>query len=235
MKKTKDLNLKTKRLIAIISLLIAAGVFYLVAHFAVFRFISSSDGIGFKEFIEGYGFTGVFVALGIQFLQVFIALIPGEFVEVGLGYAFGAVGGTLLCLLGVGLASSLIFFLVKRWGIRVVELFVSTEKINSLSLINSEKRLKRLVFALFLIPGTPKDLLTYIVPLTRIKLSEFLVISLIARIPSVVSSTVGGHLFEDGKYLEGIVLLVVTMAVSLLGLFIYNKITVKYKEKRDKK
>ena len=235
MKKTRNLNLKTKRIIAILSLLVAVGVFYLVAHFAVFRFISSSNATGFKEFIEGYGAIGVFVALGIQFLQVFVALIPGEFVEVGLGYAFGAVGGTLLCLLGVGLASSLIFLLVKRWGVRVVELFVSTEKINSLSLINSEKRLKRLVFILFLIPGTPKDLLTYIVPLTRIKMSEFLVISLIARIPSVVSSSVGGHLFEDGKYLEGIILLLSTMAVSLLGIFIYNKITAKYKEKRGKK
>ena len=235
MKKVKELKLRTKRILAFLSLLITAGLCYLVAHFAVFRFISSSSAEGFKEFIEGYGALGVFVALGIQILQVFIAFIPGEFVEVGLGYAFGALEGTILCLLGVGIASTLVFLLCKKWGIRLVELFVSTEKINSLSFINNENKLKRLTFILFLIPGTPKDMLTYIVPLTRIKLTEFLIISLIARIPSVVSSTVGGHLFEDGKYLEGIILLIATMTASLLGLFAYNKITAKYKENREKK
>lgn len=233
MKEKRHLTLLTKRILGIVSVIITIAVFYLIAHFAVFRFISTNTSASdFKTFIEGYGFLGGFVALGIQFLQVFIAFIPGEFVEVGLGYAFGAVGGTLICLLGVGLASSLIFLLVKKWGIRVVELFVSAEKINSLSFINNENKLKRLTFILFLIPGTPKDMLTYIVPLTRIKLSEFLFLSLIARIPSVVTSTVGGHLFEDGKYLEGIVLLAVTVAISILGLFIYNKITAKYKEKK---
>ena len=232
MREKRPVTLLAKRIFGIISLLIGAAVFYLIAHFAVFRFISASSASDFKEFIDGYGFAGRFVALGIQFLQVFIAFIPGEFVEVGLGYAFGAIEGTLLCLLGVGLASALVFLLVKKWGIRLVELFVSTEKINSLSFINNENKLKRLTFILFLIPGTPKDMLTYIVPLTRIKLSEFLFLSLIARIPSVVTSTVGGHLFEDGKYLEGIVLLAVTVAISILGLFIYNKITAKYKEKK---
>lgn len=236
MKKTGNINIRTKRIIAIISFLITLGVFCLVAHFAVFRFLAADKSAsGFKEFVEGYGAAGVFIALGIQILQVFIAFIPGEFVEVGLGYAFGAVEGTLLCLLGVGLASTLIFLLCKKWGVRLIELFVSTEKINSLSFINSEKKLKRTVFFLFLIPGTPKDILTYIVPLTHIKLTEFLIISLIARIPSVISSTVGGHLFEDGKYLYGIVLLLVTTAVSLLGLICYNKITEKYKKKKEKR
>lgn len=235
MKKVKDFKLKTKRILAVLSLLVAVGVFYFVARFVVFDFLSTPSATDFKEFIEGFGAVSVFVALGIQVLQVFIAFIPGEFIEVGLGYAFGAVKGTLLCLLGVGLASTLVFLLVKKWGIRLVELFVSTEKINSLSFINNEKKLKRLTFVLFLIPGTPKDMLTYIVPLTRIKLSEFLAISLIARIPSVVSSTIGGHFFEDGKYLEGITLLVLTTAISIIGLFIYNKITAKYKEKKSNK
>lgn len=237
MKKLGNVKLKTKRIIGIISLLITIGVFCLITYFAFYRFfLSDKTAEGFKEFIEGYGAIGSFVALGIQIIQVFIALIPGEFIEVGLGYAFGAVEGTFLCLAGIALASTLVFLLVKKWGIRLVELFVSTEKINSLALINSEKKLKRVVFILFLIPGTPKDLLTYIVPLTKIKLSEFLFISLIARIPSVVSSTVGGHFFEEGRYLHGIILLIITTAISLIGLWLYNILTLKYrkaKEKRD--
>ena len=231
-----SIKLRTKRIIGILSLFIAIAVFCVIAYFAVYRFFSGGTSAGdFKAFIDGYGFFGVFVALGIQFLQVFIAFIPGEFVEVGLGFCFGAVEGTLLCLLGVGIASSLVFLFVKKWGIKLVELFVSTEKINSLKFINSEKKLKRLIFILFLIPGTPKDMLTYIVPLTKIKLSEFLVITLLARIPSVVSSTIGGHFFEDGRYLAGIILLLITTAISLAGLMIYNLITKKYRKAKEKK
>lgn len=236
MKKTKNLTLKTKRIIGVISLLLTIGIFYLIAHFAVFRFLSpETTASDFKSFIDDYGFFGSFVALGIQILQVFIAFIPGEFIEVGLGYAFGAVKGTLICLAGVAIASTIIFALTKKWGVKLVELFVLDEKINSLSFIKDQEKLKRLVFLLFLIPGTPKDVLTYIVPLTRMKTAEFLCISLLARIPSVVSSTVGGHFFEDGKYIEGILLLTITGLISLLGLWVYNLITAKYRKLSERK
>ena len=219
MKKTKALSLKAKRIIGIVSLILTLGIFYLIAHFAVFNFISpKTSASDFKTFIEGYGFFGRFVALAIQVLQIFIAFIPGEFVEIGLGYAFGAIEGTIICLLGIALASTIIFLLTKKWGVRLVELFVSTDKINSLSFIKDQEKLKRLIFLLFLIPETPKDILTYIVPLTRIKLSEFLFVSLIARIPSIISSTIGGDFFESGRYFEGILLLLVTAVISLIGL-----------------
>mgnify|MGYP002518178930 CR=1 FL=1 len=229
-------TLKTKRIIGVISLLLFLAVFGLVTYFAVYKFLAfSSSGESFEAFIEGYGWWGRLVALGIQMLQVFIALIPGEFVEVGLGLAFGFIEGTLICFVGVGLASALVFVLVKKWGVKFVELFTEREKIDSLRFINSEKKLNTLVFFLFLIPGTPKDLLTYFVPLTRMKLSEFLFISMFARIPSVVSSTIGGDFFGEGKYLEGIILFAITGAISIVGIIIYNKLLNKYHEKKAKK
>ena len=88
---------------------------------------------------------------------------------------------------------------------------------------NNKKR-NYLIFFLFFIPGTPKDLLTYFVGLTDIKLGSFLIISLIARIPSVLSSTFGGHLLGVGKYWDAILLYAITGAVSLIGLMVYNKI-----------
>lgn len=230
----EKLTLRRKRIIAIASLIITVGIMLVVAYFAVYRFFSDRQtSEGFRDFIEGYGWWGRFVAFGIQFLQVFIAFIPGEFVEVGLGLAFGAVEGTVICLLGLATASAAVFVLVKKWGIKIAELFVDVEKINSLKFINSEKKLKRIVFLIFLIPGTPKDILTYIVPLTRMKLSEFMTITMIARIPSVVSSTIGGNLFSDGKLLEGIALLLVTGAISLAGLKIYSILTEKKQKKEN--
>lgn len=216
--------LRRRRTVALVSLavvvLLFAGATVLVSRWLM---TFSGDPQAFTDFVNSYGWWGRFVALGLQLLQVFISIIPGELVEIGLGYAFGALEGTLLCLVGVALGSVLIFLLVKRWGIRLVELFITREKIDQLRFINSEKKLKRLIFLLFFIPGTPKDLLTYFVGLTRIRLHEFLIISLIARIPSVVSSTVGGNMIQEQDYVKAIWLFVITGAVSLAGMWLYNQ------------
>lgn len=233
MSKEEVLTLKRKRIIAIVSLAVVLGIMGLITYIVIDRFTTmGATAESFEAFIEGYGWWGRFVAIGIQFLQVFIALIPGEFVEVGLGLAFGAVEGTVICLAGVALGSAAVFAIVKKWGVKVAELFVDINKINSLRFINSEKKLNYFVFILFLIPGTPKDLLTYVIPLTRMKMSEFMIISMIARIPSVISSTIGGNLFGDGKYLEGILLLVITGIISLAGLKIYGIIIKKYQARK---
>jgi len=157
-------------------------------------------------------------------LQVFIALIPGELLESAAGFIFGPLVGTALCYLGIALASTLVFLLTRRFGVRLVEVFVSREKINQLRFLNTAKKRDLLIFLVFFIPGTPKDLLTYFVGLTDIKLHVFLAISLAARIPSVVSSTFGGHLLGEGRYWGAILLYGITGLVSLAGLTVYNAI-----------
>ncbi|MBQ7090642.1 MAG: TVP38/TMEM64 family protein [Clostridia bacterium] len=180
---------------------------------------SSQD---FRTYIRGFGYGGWFVLLGLQFLQVFIALIPGELLETAAGYIYGPLQGTLLCYVGVALGSALIFLLVRRFRKRFAEVFVSADKLNEMRFLNSETKRRSLIFLIFFIPGTPKDLLTYFAGLTPIKISEFLTISLIARFPSVISSTAGGDLLGDGNYLGAIWLYGITAAVSLLGLWLYS-------------
>ena len=217
-------SLRRRRIATIVSLALIALLAGLLtwAVWAKFKEIGSPEN--FKSFIESFGVTGWLIGFLIQVLQVVIALIPGEIVEIGLGSAFGAVGGTLLCMVGVAFASALVFLATKRFGLRLVELFFPREKIDSLWFINSEKRLKHTVFILFFIPGTPKELLTYFVGLTRMKLSEFLAISMIARIPSVVSSTIGGNMISEQDYVSAVVLFAITGAVSLAGMLVYNLI-----------
>ncbi len=186
----------------------------------------------FQAFLEAYGWRGRLILLGIQCLQVVVAFIPGEVVELSAGYAYGAVEGTLLCMAGVAISSSLIFLLTKKIGTPLVELFISREKISELRFINSEKKLKRLIFLLFFIPGTPKDVLTYFVGLTDIRLSSFLIISLVARIPSVVSSTLCGRLIGKQDYLNAVIVYAITAAVSLVGYLIYNKILHHHRQRK---
>ena len=144
--------------------------------------------------------------------------------EIGAGYAFGAIEGTLLCLLATTLSSVVIFLIVKRYGMKFVTLFVSEEKLHSLKFLRDTRRLELLTFLLFFIPGTPKDVLTYVVGLTPMKLRVWVLITAVARIPSVVTSTAGGSALGSQDYRLAVIVFVATAAVSGLGVLLYRAI-----------
>lgn len=232
---TKTTLNKKKKILAVVSAVIAVAAISALGLW-LWKGIKTnfSSPEEFKVYIDSLGPEKYLIALGIQFLQVVIAFIPGEIVEIGMGAAFGWFAGTLLCLGGVTLASSLIFLLTKTVGRKFVELFVDPGKIDELRFLNSEKKLKRTVFLLYFIPGTPKDLITYFIGLTRMKLHEFFVITTVARIPSVVSSTIGGHSLMERDFLAAILIFIATSAVSLLGIYVYNRI-LRFKRARAEK
>ena len=212
---------RSRKWLAGISLAVVLLLMVLLTLF-VSRWLSSFSQDDFRDYIRSFGALGWLVMLGLQILQVFIALIPGEFVETAAGFAFGPWLGTAICYLGIAFATTLIFTLTRRYGIKLVEVFVSREKINELRFLNTEQKRNTLIFLLFFIPGTPKDLLTYFVGLTDIKLTTFLLLSMVARIPSMVSSTFGGHLLGEERYMGAVILYGITGLVSLAGLLGYN-------------
>ena len=199
------------------------------------NFFAKSDQADFRAYIEGFGAAAPLVFLGVQMLQIFLPLLPGEVMEISAGVLFGAVKGTLLCLAGILVASAAVFWLVRRFGRSVLDLYFDVDKLYETKLFSSETRLKRLLFLVFFIPGTPKDLLTFVAPLSRVTLPEFLWISMIARVPSVVSSTVGGHFLVAGDYLSAAVVFAVTGVLSLLGIVVYKRLLQKYRAKKSEK
>ncbi len=226
--------LKRRRIIGAVSILLFIAVIMLLTYLFINVFspyLQSAEE--FQSFLETYGWRGRLILFGLQCVQVIVALIPGEIVELGAGYAYGAFEDTVICLAGVAVSSSLIFLLVKKIGTPLVELFISREKISELRFINNEKKLKRLIFLLFFIPGTPKDVLTYFVGLTNIQLSSFLFISLIARIPSVISSTLCGRLLSNQDYLNAAIVYAITATISLMGYVLYTKILQHHQNRKE--
>ena len=201
-----------------------AVVLLLVLFLTLFvsRWLNSFSREDFQDYVRSFAPWDWLVMLGLQILQVFIALIPGEIVESAAGFVLGPWLGTAVCYVGICLASILIFSLTRRCGVKLVEVFVSREKINELRFINTERKRDTLIFLLFFIPGTPKDLLTYFVGLTDIRLRTFLLLSMVARIPSVITSTFGGHLLGEERYTGAIILYGITGLVSAIGLLGYN-------------
>ena len=193
------------------------------------QFVSQPDQ--FRDWVDTHGVWGRLAFLGMMVFQVIIAIVPGEPLEIGAGYAFGVIEGTVLCLLGTLIGGVVIFLFVKKFGMRFVTLFVSEEKIHSLKFLQNTRRLHLVAFILFFIPGTPKDVLTYIVGLTPMKLPAWIFITTVARIPSVVTSTIGGNALGTQEYLFAVIVFVATAVISGLGVLAYQKITKHHQEK----
>ena len=157
-------------------------------------------------------------------LQTVVKVIPGEPVEIAAGLAFGTFGGLALCLVGTAVGSAIIVLLTRTLGMKFVTLFVSEEKLRSCALLKSSDRLYLLLFFFYLIPGTPKDIFTYAAALTDIKLWKFFVITGIARIPSIITSTMCGASLCQKNYLAAAVIYGVTLMLSVAGMLVYRKI-----------
>lgn len=171
-----------------------------------------------EEWVRQAGVWGWLAMLGAQMLQVVIAFIPGEPVELIAGALYGSAGGLGLCLVGCILASSLIFLLSKRLGKSILDTLFGKDKVKDWKWLYDSQRLDLVVFLLFLIPGTPKDMLTYVVGVTEMRLGKFLLLSTFARIPSVLSSTMIGASLRQGDWKMTLLVFLVTAVLGIVGI-----------------
>ncbi|MDE5737750.1 MAG: VTT domain-containing protein, partial [Oscillospiraceae bacterium] len=137
---------------------------------------------------------------------------------------FGGVFGTIFTVIGTILGTLTVYELVKKFGRPLVHFFISEEKIKKFSVLEDEKRLAFWVFVLFLIPGIPKDLLTYIVPLTKLPGKQFLLLSALARFPALAASVIMGNNFMKGNYWHCVVIACIVIVITIFGFSIKNKI-----------
>ena len=206
----------------IVALIFIAAVGYLVGKPMV-EFVREPER--FRAWVDSSGFASRVIFVGMVVFQLIIALIPGEPLEMGAGYAFGAVEGTILCIIGCVIGSALVFLFVRRFGVKLVEVFFPREKIRSLRFLQDSRRLNLLTFIVFFIPGTPKDLLSYFIGLTDMKLGTWLFITAVARIPSIVTSTVTGDALGLKDYQFALIAFGVTLALSLAGILVYRRLS----------
>lgn len=174
--------------------------------------------LALQEQVARFGGWGWAFMLLLQILQIIVAVIPGEPIEIIMGLLYGSVGGFLTCELGVLIGSFLVFFVVRRLGTPLVRSMFGEDKLNSFSFLQDTRRLETITFILFFIPGTPKDILTYVAGLTTISPVRFLLIASVARIPSIFSSTFGGASIAGGNLWLAVGVFVVVGVVSLVGI-----------------
>ncbi len=191
------------------------------------RFASEPDK--FRAWVNSSGVLGRFAYMGMVILQVIIAVLPGEPFEIAAGYAFGAVEGTILCIAASTLGSVMVFLLVRYFGVPLTEVFFPPEKLQRIRFLKTTSKRDFIFLVIFMIPGTPKDLLCYFAGLTDMKFSLWLMICSLGRIPSIITSTVGGDALGTSNYWLAGGVFAVTLIISAAGLFIYDRICKKHK------
>ncbi len=212
-------------LLALIAVAIIIGVIvYLIP---VMKNLSTIEGQeAFKSKVNDSGFIGLLMLFGLQVAQIFLIILPGEPIEILAGMCYGGWGGLLFITISVYIITTAIFFLVRKLGRRFVYDICDEEKVKKIEnskLFINPKKIEWIMIILFMVPGTPKDLLVYIAGLFPIKPLRFILISTFARLPSVVSSTFAGDSLMRGDWKISLVIYAITFLLVGIVVFIVNK------------
>ena len=185
------------------------------------------------ERVRNAGVGGVFILLGMQFLQIIVAFIPGEVVQLAAGLMYGPWLGAAIILIGCVISSAIIYKLVHALGAPFVQSMVSTEHLEKFRSFEKSGKLDVVVFVLFLIPAMPKDVFTYLVPLTDMKMGRFLTLATIGRIPGVLASTYVAHGLSQGDMVGPIAIVVVVAVIALIAVVFRDRIMSAF-DKKDR-
>ena len=221
----RTLTEKQKKMLSAAAIIIFILLFAALAWFVgrpMIRFARQPEQ--FRSWVDGHGALGCAAYAAMVFLQVVVAIIPGEPLEIAGGYAFGAWWGTVLCLIGAVLGSVAVFALVRRWGRPLAEVFFPKEKLDRLQFLHSSPKRTALLWLIFTAPGTPKDLLCYFAGLTDMKWRTWLLIATVGRLPSIVTSTVGGGALGDRNYTAAAIAFGVALAAAGVGYLVYRAV-----------
>ncbi|HCQ54947.1 MAG TPA: hypothetical protein DIU30_01180 [Clostridiales bacterium] len=195
--------------------------------FPVMKDLSSIEGqIAFKEKVDNSGMFGLLSLFGLQVAQIFLIIVPGEPIEILAGMCYGGFLGTIFIMVSAFIISTTIFFLVRKFGRKFVYDFCDEKKVAKIEnskLFQNPKKIELIMLILFLIPGTSKDLLVYIAGLLPIKPIRFILISSLARFPSVILSTLAGENLAIGDWKMSIILYAAVLIIVGIIIFFINK------------
>jgi uncharacterized membrane protein YdjX (TVP38/TMEM64 family) len=179
------------------------------------------NGDRLRESILAYGPLAPIIFIVLQVLQVVFAPIPGEATGVLGGYLFGAGPGFLYSSIALTIGSGIAFAIGQLLSSVIKRRYKETK---------FYQRFNHLVykgdfvvpFVLFLLPGFPKDLLSYLLGLSFMPFKVFLFIAGVARMPGTLMLSLQGAKVYEEAYVELLLLLLVSLAISV-PCYLYRK------------
>lgn len=178
----------------------------------------------FRGYLNSYGSWGAWVFVAIQALQVIILPVPGEAVQVAGGFVYGTWWGAAYAVSGIVIGSTVGFFVGRWFGYPFLKLFVSAEGLKKVTALVNKPKAELIVMAMFLIPGIPKDILTYVAGLTPLRPLHFLAAVAVARFPGILLGCYIGAHVEEHRYVEVLIASIVAIGVFVAGVFFQDRL-----------
>lgn len=182
--------------------------------------VAFSDPVALRNYLKSYGPWTPVIFIAIQALQVIVSPIPGEATGLLGGYLFGIGWGLFYSTIGLT-AGSLMAFGLARWlEVSVLEKFVRLDRLHKLAFITKPEGVL-ISFVLFLIPGFPKDILSYFLGLTPMSFFSFFVVSTLGRFPGTWWLSAQGSQVANQNYRQLFLLVVIAVLVAV-PLYLYR-------------
>ena len=215
----------------ILRILLSIGIVIVLAIFLwglspFMKDLATTEGqIAFKEKIDSMGISGIFLLFGLQILQILLVILPGEPFEVLAGMCYGAWGGALFITITVFITTTIIFFTVRKLGRKYLYNFFQRKKVDKIvksKLFKNPRNINIVLFILFFLPATPKDLFVFIGGLLPVKPLRFILISTLVRFPSVITSTMVGANISRGNWEISLIIYAVTFVIAVISIYLVS-------------
>ena len=184
-----DTNLLKRIFLSTLSFICVFLSLYLVIRYRQELRLLYSSPYALRMYMKGWGIYGPLLFMGLQILQVIVFIIPGELTQFAGGYLFGFWYGLFYSLLGITLGSAFNFFAARILGKPIIRRIFGKGKVEQFVQLMESTRAKGVVLVLFILPGFPKDFLSYVVGLTRYGFPYFLLMSTLGRLPGLLISS----------------------------------------------
>jgi uncharacterized membrane protein YdjX (TVP38/TMEM64 family) len=229
----KERNMAIIRLILTVLVFIACIVITIKVLPIVSKLSDENYRVYFKEKVNAMGFKGVIFVLLLQILQIVVAVIPGQPMEIVSGMLYGPIGGIFVCLVGIFIGTAIVFYLVRKLGTDFMQLFFSPEKIDSIKnskIFKNSAKFEFIMLIIFVIPMMPKDIFIYLGGISPVRPKRFLAIATLARIPGLFLTVYMGNRISNGNFSMVVILIAIILIIAAIGYFIYSRAEQKFEK-----
>lgn len=186
------------------------------------------------DYLKANSSIAALLIICIQIVQVVICFLPGQPVQFAASYMFGVARGFAFSITGAVIGTVISFYLAKLLGNDAMNLFFGEEKVRDYKKKLDSGRGLLLAFLIYLIPGIPKDLVSYVAGISDMRFRPFLLVATVGRMPGMLGSLMLGHFFGRQDY-RAMIIIAVVVAVILLICYIKRDALIRFLDDVEKK
>ncbi|MBQ6501646.1 MAG: TVP38/TMEM64 family protein [Mogibacterium sp.] len=217
-----------RKIIAILKLILLVII---VAGIPAFLYLKFGSGVFSKDtasqvvdYLRQNSRTAFLLIIGLQIIQVVVCILPGQPIQFAASYMFGVGIGFILSVIGAVIGTTISFFLAKALGSEAMHFIFGEEKVREYQRRLNSGRGLMMTFLIYLIPGVPKDLVSYAAGISEMRFRPFVLTATVGRSPAMLGSLMVGHFFGKQNYTAMIIITAVIVLLLLVCFIERNKL-----------